>query len=127
MHAFLQSDSLLTLDVYAKPKGGIKLINTELLKLLKALYGLTDSGDYWHYTMANHHMNDLHMEQPTKDLARFVKIRDSRLHSINRVHLDDPIGIGNEEVFKESLLTSTHFESMEGISSNITFAGLTIE
>lgn len=52
--AYLQSAEKLMHDVYVKPTKEFHLSDTHLLKLLKPLYGLADSGDYWHATFSKH-------------------------------------------------------------------------
>lgn len=42
----LQSASYLTREVYVKPRYGIKLKSDQLLRLVKPLYDLIDSGDH---------------------------------------------------------------------------------
>lgn len=63
---YLQSASKLTRDVYIKPKDGFELGCDKLLKLLEILYGLSDSGDYYHITTSNHLIDDLKMHPLTE-------------------------------------------------------------
>lgn len=73
--AYLQSFSLLRRDVCVQPKHGFPLQSGQSLKFFKPLYGLTDSGNYWHDTMKQHLKGDLNMNQTTDDLACFTKAR----------------------------------------------------
>lgn len=45
--AYLLSDSPLRRDIFLLPPSELKLLKCSYLKLLKSLYGLADSGDYW--------------------------------------------------------------------------------
>lgn len=73
--AYLQSSSKLSREVYVKPENGINLKRKEPLKLLKPLYGLSDSGDYRRMTMKNHLVNNLKMRSLKGDLAYFIKCK----------------------------------------------------
>lgn len=48
------------------------LKNGQLLKLLKSIHVLTDSGDYRHAAISNGIRNDLKMSRITGDSASFV-------------------------------------------------------
>lgn len=49
--AYLQSVHQLNREVFIKPSHGFRMKSNGLLKLLKPVYLLTDSGYYWHNTM----------------------------------------------------------------------------
>jgi len=75
--AYLQSRDAMTRDLYVRvrPKDAkyFKLQDGELLKLLKPLYGVADSGDYWDATFATHVKEDLGMSPMTGDPTLFIK------------------------------------------------------
>lgn len=52
MQAYLQSAVMLTRVVYVRSPLDISNPDTHLLRLKKALYCLSDSGDYWHDTLS---------------------------------------------------------------------------
>jgi hypothetical protein len=62
--AYLQSAEDLKREIYVRPDV-TKLPPDELLQVVKPLYGLADSGDYWHETLTVHHILKLLMEQST--------------------------------------------------------------
>jgi Reverse transcriptase (RNA-dependent DNA polymerase) len=53
IQAYLQSACDLTRKVFVKPSC-IDLDSDELLQIMKPLYGLADSGDYWAQTFVRH-------------------------------------------------------------------------
>lgn len=108
-------------------KGVVNLKEWQLLKLVKPLYGLTDSGDYWHNTMANHLIRDSFMKLITGDMARFSKTANSNLHGMIGTHVDDSIGIRNAQFIEESILTAQHFESKARTIDNISIAEISID
>lgn len=79
LQAYLQSAEKLMRDVYVKPSREFKLLPNQLLKLLRPLYGQSDSGDYWHETFSKHLRHDLMMTQTTWDLSLFFKVVDGKL------------------------------------------------
>lgn len=57
--AYPQSDSPLLRGVYILPPSELNMPEHTALKLVKPLYGLADSGDYWGSTSSRHHKIDL--------------------------------------------------------------------
>lgn len=98
--AYLQIASKLTREVFVKPNSGFELRSDQLLRLLNPLYGLSDSGDYWHVTMKKHLTNDLKMHLLTEDLANFVKCVHGTLSSMIGTYVDDIIGAGDDGFIK---------------------------
>lgn len=71
--AYLQSASKLMRDVYLKPSKEFELSSDQLVKLLKPLYGLADSGGYWNVTMAKHREDDLGLKHTAGDMSLFLR------------------------------------------------------
>jgi Reverse transcriptase (RNA-dependent DNA polymerase) len=81
---YLQSAEPLMRDVYIKPSAEFELNANQVLKLLRPLYGLADSGAYWGSTILNHFKEELGMKQTVGDPAMFFKMLDSKLQAIVR-------------------------------------------
>jgi hypothetical protein len=64
--AYLQAAVDLQRKIFTKTDV-LNLGEDELLQVIKPLYGLSDSGDYWAETLSAHHMEDLRMTQATAD------------------------------------------------------------
>lgn len=86
--AYLQSASNLRRDVYVRPDE-MNLSPNELLQIIKPLYGLSDSGDYWCETFSRFHIHDLRMEQSTGDFALFFKRFANTLVAMSASYVDD--------------------------------------
>ena len=71
--SYLQSAEALIRDVYVKAPKELELGPDMLLKLLKPLYGLSKSGDYWGRTQRFHLIGELGMITSTTDSALFFK------------------------------------------------------
>ena len=71
--AYLQSASKLQRQVYTRPES-IELGPDERLQVLRPLYGLTDSEDYWCETNSRFHVDKLRMQQSTGDFSLFFVV-----------------------------------------------------
>lgn len=65
-----------------------------LLGLLRPLYGLPDTGDYWHATFASHMKNELGMLQSFGDFALFFKHVNGELMGLASTYVDDNLLTG---------------------------------
>ena len=65
--AYTQSASDLVRDIYARPPREIDLWTNCLLRIIKPLYGIAESGNHWFNTYHKHHLEELHMKQSTYD------------------------------------------------------------
>lgn len=89
-------------ELYVRQKDGCRLKSNQLLKLLKPLYGLSDSVDYWHVTMRNHLVNDLQMHSLTGDLVYFIKCLQKKLTGMVGTYVNDLIAAGENDFQEET-------------------------
>lgn len=125
--AYLQSAEKLMREVYVRPTKEFRLSSNQLLRLLKPLYGLSDSGDYWHSTFSNHLTRDLNMTLTTGDLSLFFRVVEGKLRGMTGAYVDDIIGTGDAAFEKESEVTGERFQSKARETGNFQFAGIQIE
>ena len=125
--AYLQSALKLSRDIYLKAPKEFGLASNELLKLLKPLYGLSDSGDYWHETFKLHLRKDLLMKQTDGDLALWFKGVGKALQGLIGVYVDDQLGCGTKEFVKYSEETEKKFKSRARCFDKLHFAGIEID
>jgi hypothetical protein len=124
--AYLQSAEPLMRDVYIKPSAEFELNATQMLKLLRPLYGLADSGDYWGSTLLNHLNEELGMKQTVGDPAMFFKMIDSKLQGMCATYVDDALhaeNVVNKEITEK---TTKRFKCRYKEMDNVTFAGVEI-
>ena len=98
--AYIQSAAALQRDVYIKPKE-LDLGPGELLQIIKPLYGLSDSGDYWCETFACFHIHDLRMKQATGDFALFFRRSADKLVTLSGCYVDDVLQASPASLKKE--------------------------
>lgn len=107
-------------------KPEFQLEDDELLGILRPLYGLADSGDYWHATFLKHLKKDLEMTTTASDLSfRFKRVQGA-LKGMIATHVDDTLGAGTREFQDETLKTASRFEAKPRELESLTFAGVVI-
>lgn len=100
--AYIQSAQKLLRDIYIKPAKEFHLSKDTLLKLLKPLYGLCDSGDYWYSTITNFITDDMHMQPKLSDAALFFKLTNGSISGLLGTYVDDAISTGTPNFDRES-------------------------
>jgi hypothetical protein len=122
--AYLQATTPLLRDVFVKTDT-ITLERNELLRFLKPLYGLSDSGDYWARTLSNFHLEQLQLQQSTGDFALFFRRIADKLMGLSSSLVDDLLQAGThdfrldmEREFKRA------FDMSSAERGNFAFAGV---
>lgn len=127
LQTYLQSTEQLRRDVYVCATKEFGLESSQLFKLLKPLYGLADSGDYWHVTFADHLRQQLGMTPATGDHSLFFKTFKRKLIGLIGAYVDDTIGAGNRQFMEESKISGQNFQSKPRTHNNFQFAGIHFE
>lgn len=90
--AYLQSDDELKHEVYVKEQKKFGLNDDGVMLLLKPIYGLSTSGDYWDSIMTRHIMVYKGSFQYTLNITFFFnKQQNRKLHDICSMYVDDRI------------------------------------
>ena len=84
IQSYIQSAEELSRDIFLNPPKEFCLGPDQLIKLVKPLYGLTESGDYWGRTLRNHLEKMLGMESCVSDSALFFKCFGGRINGVMR-------------------------------------------
>jgi hypothetical protein len=113
-------------DVYIKTSDEFELNANQVLKLLRPLYGLADSGDYWGSTLLNRLKDELGMKQTVGDPAMFFKMLDSKLKGMCATYVDDALHAGNKVYEWIIEKTTKRFKCHDKKMDNVTFAGIEI-
>ena len=108
--AYLQSSEELSRDVYVKPSPEFNLDSNQLLKLVKPLYGLADSGDYWGRTLMNHLEKELGMKSSVTDSAFLFKRIKEKLAGPCATYVDDCLQAGTDEFCQQAKCVERKFK-----------------
>ncbi len=125
--AYIQSASPLLRDVYLKPTKELEIPADSVLKLLKPLYGLADSGDYWHSTFQKHIKQDIGMENTAADMSLFFKRAHKSLRGLLATYVDDTLCTGTRDFERDTSKTEQKFETKKREYGRMRFAGTYIE
>nr|AHF58602.1 polyprotein [Chondrus crispus] len=125
--AYLQSEFPLKREVYLRPPPELKLAKDRVLKLIKPLYGLSESGDYWGSTSSRHHTLDLGMRQTCGDLSLYYRRKGGKLIGLSGVRVDDTLQCGDQHFWEETKRTMDMFKSTERVQQNINFCGIHVD
>ena len=93
--AYLQSARELLREVYLKPNRQLKVTAGYVLKLLRPLYGLGDSRDYWHATFAKHLSQDLGMKAVSCDVSLFFRCARWQVTGLISSYVADTLAYGD--------------------------------
>jgi hypothetical protein len=121
--AYLQAAEPLMRKIYIIPQEGIELRQNELLQVLKPLYGIAESGDYWGETVRSHHLKDLKLIGCKGDLATFYKNVENRFSGASSTYVDDILRTGDHVFENSMLLTGEMFKLKRPKFDNFRFAG----
>ena len=125
--AYLQSSSDLMREVYIKPGKEFNLQPGEILKLLRPLYGLADSGDYWGATYSKHITEDLGMQPCVGDSAMFYRSENDELIGMTATYVDDALQAGTPGFLDLVTATEKKFECKPREYDKTSFVGKEIE
>lgn len=128
--AYLQSTEDMTRTVYLKPKAEDRkwfdVAENEALQLMKPLYGLCDSGDYWNVTIKRHITEDLSMTPCISDPSMYLKHENDSLIGMTGNYVDDELNSGTPKFEKLTEGTMRKFECKKREYDNFGFFGTRI-
>lgn len=125
--AYIQGADKILRKIYIKGKPEFQLAPNQLLEILRPLYGLADSGDYWHATFLKHLKKDLGMHSTACDLSLFFKQLSGTLHGIVATHVDDTLSAGDKKFEQDTRITARRFDAKPREYETLNFAGVSIE
>jgi hypothetical protein len=125
--AYLQSSEPRRRDVVIKPAPDFGMDNGKMLELIKLLYGIADSGDYWGKTLSTHITEYLQMKSTVGDLALFYKTQARSLNGIMATNVDDLLQAEDAEFQQLSENVLRNFKCRDHERDNLQFAGIEIE
>ena len=100
----------MTREIFIETTKEFQLSPNKLFKLMKPLYGLSDSGDRWHYTLRMHFIEDLAMKPTTGGLSLYAKHIAGQLSGLSGVYVDDLIEAGSKEFSNFTEQTGQRFD-----------------
>lgn len=111
-------------EIYLDPSKEFELKPDQIFKHMKPLYGLSDSGDRWHFTLKKHHLEDLKMIPTDGDLSLYTKHIEERIMGLSGVYVDDTIRTGDERFKKWAQKTSEKYQASARKISSAKFDGM---
>ena len=122
--AYLQSASELLREVYLRPNRRLKIPAGYLLKLLQLLYGLADSGDYWHATFAKHLKDKLKMKPVANDMSLFFRRARAKISGVLASYVDDTLSCGDNAFAELTERTREPFDVKKRENDNMRFSAI---
>lgn len=121
--AYIQGHELER-DLYVIPDSRFNLPCNMILKLLKPLYGRTESGDSWFDKHTSFLEKKLGFTSTTGDIYFFYHTIGDVLQGLLAVYVHDSLGAGTPEFLKLTDKISEKFKSKPRESSPFQFAGI---
>jgi hypothetical protein len=114
-------------ELYLEQPKDLNRSSKNLLKLVKLLYGLCESGDRWHSPLRHHHVIDLQMEPWRTDQGLYFRRVGERLIGMPGCSVDDMLRCGSPEYFQSSKATSALFDATPEVLRKAKFAGVSMD
>jgi hypothetical protein len=114
-------------DVFIK-HGALFLQAVELGKLLRPLYGLAESGDFWAKRLVHHHLTELDMTQTASGFSLFWRRVGIDLVGLSACYVDDVLQAGTTT--ERDLIVKTmsaRFDMTPAENLPAAFTGLQLE
>jgi hypothetical protein len=110
--AYLQSKTELERDVYLEPPPEMALPESMVLKAVKPLYGIPESGLHWFITYSEHHKRALYMKQSQADNCLLYRPADLQtLPATTVLQVDDSFGVGDKDFLERENDASKEFKT----------------
>lgn len=93
--AYTQSNSRLEREVYIRPPAKMEMEAGTVRKVIKPLYGISESGLHWYLTYLEHHLTRLGIVRSTVDPCVLIRTHGSMLKCAIVVQVVDSFGLGN--------------------------------
>lgn len=104
--AYVQSRTPLEIDVHIAPPKEMALDDSMVLKMVRQLYGMPESGLNLYITYVEHHTDQLGMKRPKVDPCVMLKHEDGRFTGMVSLQVDDSLEKGtvsfNEQEERQS-------------------------
>lgn len=127
--AYVQSNTMLERNVYIKAPPELDLPDGFVLKVVKPLYGIPESGLHWYLTYLTHHLDTLHMTRSKSDPCVLIKRSKGQLEGLILLQVDDTLGLGTTNFMEEEQHHSQAFRCKPRTRLSAiptTFNGITI-
>lgn len=96
--AYVQSTTHLTRDLFVDPHDDVRdilgLPSSEVIQILKPLYGVAEAGNHWWNTYSRFHTEALGMHQSTYDVC--FMMRTDEVYDVVSLQTDDTLMLGNQ-------------------------------
>ncbi len=97
------------------------------MKLLRPLYGLADSGDYFHATFSKHLTDDLRMKAVASDMSLFSRRARGKISGLLASYVDDTLACGDSSFAELTKKTREKFEMKERQNKDMRFSGIYVD
>lgn len=125
--AYPQRAENLKRDVFINPPKEITLKPAQLIKLLKPLYGLSESSDYWGRTLKRNLEDERGITSGTSDAALFFKKIGDNLIGAFATYVDDTLHVGNKDYSELVKNTENKFNCKTQEWNDTQFAGIQLQ
>ncbi len=110
-----------------EPSKKFELDPRQLFRLMKPLYGLSNSSDRLYHTLKQHHLDELRLLSTTGDLSLYIKHVCHRLIGLCGVHVDDVLQTGDASFKELTELTGRRFDATPRRFRKSKFMGMHID